>query len=92
MSSDALPDGLYESLVTASLAAEVGKLGSAAQVSGIDAVDEPHVLARHVYDATRRLLASTQDSEQRRSIVNDLLVQLEDAAADPLAQPTQRLL
>lgn len=92
MSSHALPDGLYESLVTASLASAVEDLGSAAQVGSVDALHEPHVLARHVYDATKRLLASTQDSEQRRRIVNDLLVQLEDAAPDPLAQPTRRLL
>ena len=90
--SEAMPDGLYESLVTAALAEHVTGLADAATVGSVDHVDEPHILARHVYDATRRALAATTDSGRRRQIVNDLLLRLEDGGADPVAEPTRRLL
>ncbi len=54
MSSHPLPDGLYEAMLSSELEQSLARLGNAATVEPIDVAHQPHVLARHVYDATRR--------------------------------------
>lgn len=70
-------DGLYESLITAGLAAALGDLdGRQIGRTPIDAADQPHVLARHVYEQTLQHLETVRGPEERLRIVNDLVERL----------------
>ncbi len=72
------------------LAAEV-ELG--AEFAKVDPADQPHVLARHIYELTRRALEGRADPAGRIQLVNDLVALLEVPAAevDPPARQLQRL-
>lgn len=90
MSSHPLPDGLYEAMLSSELEESLLPLGSAATVEPIDAAHQPHVLARHVYDATRRALSATPDPARRVAMVNELLTVLQ-AQESELSAPARQL-
>jgi superfamily II DNA or RNA helicase/HKD family nuclease len=70
--------GLYESLVTEALAEQLrGNTTAQATLRAVDPADQPHVLARHVYEVAHRVLTGVKDSEQRVEIVNRLVAGLE---------------
>jgi hypothetical protein len=72
MQHDALEDGLYESLVTASLDRELAALpGHVTKLEKVDAADEPDVLARYVAKEMARVLRDTKNEAQRVDLVND---------------------
>ncbi|WP_435744540.1 DUF3427 domain-containing protein [Nocardioides sp. SYSU DS0663] len=91
MTSEPLVDGLYERVVTAGLAPHLDDLVDAVSVAGIDPADQPHVLARQVYEATLRALESAPQAERRLELVNDVLQRL-DAEPDFVIEPARRLL
>jgi len=64
-----------------------------AEFAGVDPADQPHVLARHIYELTRRALESRGDSEGRIHLRNDLVALLEvpAAAVDAPARQLRRL-
>lgn len=68
-------DGLYESLITGGLDAELRRLDDAhiADRRVVDGADQPHVLARHVYELTLQALETTRSPEARLHLVNDLV-------------------
>jgi hypothetical protein len=78
-------EGLYETLLTQQLQRELDRVKAGDQVESvlarIDEAEQPEVLARHVRDATHRLLSATRDPLRRVQIVNALLDYL-DAADD----------
>lgn len=87
-----LLEGLYESLITERLKAELGELGTrTAFRGGIPEADEPEVLARHVRSAVSRALAQERNPDRRRELVNAVLRQL-DANDDLLPSPSSQLL
>ena len=84
--------GLYESLVTDALTAQIDSrtLGDPAY-RVVDPADQPHVLARHVYEVALQVLAGTSNEAQRIEIVNGLLGELK-AAGDAVLPPVSQLL
>lgn len=87
-----LLEGLYESLITERLEAELTGLGNrTAQRGSIPEAYEPEVLARHVRSAVSRALAQERNPDRRRELVNALLRQL-DAKDDLLPSPSSQLL
>jgi superfamily II DNA or RNA helicase len=86
-------EGLYESLLTQRLRRELDRVQSVEQVEAvlakIDEAEQPEVLARHVRDATHRVLAATRDPSRRVQIVNALLDQLEADDDGVLEDPRQ---
>ena len=84
--------GLYESLVTDSLSAQLKNGGSGRPAfASVDPADQPHVLARHIYEVAQRVLAGTRDEAVRIDVVNRLLVEL-GAAEDQVSPPAAQLL
>ncbi len=76
-----LPYGLYESLVTTALDKRISETRDLViEMGDIDPADQPHVFARHLYEAAGRALAGIRDPLARLSLVNTLLEQL--AASD----------
>lgn len=87
-----LLEGLYESLITERLEAELTELGTRTALrGGIPEADEPEVLARHVRSAVSRALAQERNPDRRRELVNALLRHL-DAKDDLLPSPSSQLL
>jgi len=85
-------DGLYESLITAELDAALSDLeGHQISKSLVDAADQPHVLARHVYEQTLQHLESVRAPEERLRIVNELVERLGRPGDDVLDPATQVL-
>lgn len=75
-----LPEGVYESLRTAGLDAELARsVELKAHFAPVEHADEPHVLARHVGNAVARALAGERDPARRLALVNDLLGRVEAA-------------
>ena len=73
-------EGIYESLVTRALSRDLAQLVDLEPTrSPVDEADQPHVLARHVAQATERVLSATKDVETRVRLVNDLMAQLASA-------------
>ncbi len=84
--------GLYETLITQSLATRLELISANATTGPVDLADQPHVLARHVYEMTQRVLESTtRDETDRVALVNALVNHLE-AAEEQVAPPATRLL
>ncbi|MBW0092814.1 DUF3427 domain-containing protein [Pseudonocardia sp. KRD-184] len=84
-----LPEGVYESLRTAALDAELARSDELTpHFAAIDPADEPHVLARHVGAVVQRALAGERDPARRLALVNDLLgrVAAEDERVDGSAE------
>ena len=87
-----LLEGLYESLITERLEAELAGLGTRTALrGGIPEADEPEVLARPVRDAVSRALAQERNPDRRRELVNAVLRQL-NANDDLLPSPSSQLL
>lgn len=85
-------DGLYESLITEALNAQIAASpGLESRVASVDIADEVHVLALHVAEAVARRLGSLKDSADRLDIVNQLLglVESDGGSVEP---PTRELL
>src|SRR4051812_33345461 len=82
--------GLYELLVTGSVGEELDSLSDLEiERATIDPADQPHVLARHLYDEAVRTFASIGDEQERLDLVNDLLQRLStpfDAVRAPASQ------
>lgn len=89
--NDALPEGMYESLLTARLEQLLADRSDDTQlIYDIDSGDEPHVLARHVRAAVERALHDEKDPTQRRDIVNRVIAQLGNEA-DLLGSSSRQL-
>ncbi len=81
--------GLYESLLTQTVAARLAQLHEQdATLEPLDPSEAPRILSRHVSAAVERTLRTVTAPERRLEMVNRLLVVLEDAdtVADPLRQ------
>src|SRR5688500_17393855 len=93
-------EGLYDSLLTARLRAELDALGNVtAQVHPLDEPDAPARLARFLADEVRRLLGDIHGDERvekQAALVNELVVFLKQKvaaeAADTIATPPKVLL
>ena len=68
--SQPLPEGLHESLLTEILKVDVDSRSASTIIQAVDPAEQPHVLARHLYQAARRGLAATSDPEARLTLVN----------------------
>ncbi len=87
-----MDEGLYEALLTARLRdALVGIRSLDERIEGVDAAEQPAVLARHVADAVARILRQHTDPTRRVALVNDIL-QLLDAAGDEVLPGPEQLL
>jgi superfamily II DNA or RNA helicase/HKD family nuclease len=79
--SPELQAGLYETLVTSGLQGRLHSLdGLLPTFEPVDEADQPHVLARLIYEQTVRQLASIAGEGARLDLVNRLL---EDLASSP---------
>jgi hypothetical protein len=75
--------GLREDLVTKGmLLALAADIELEAKFAGVDPADQPHVLARHIYELTRRAFEGRADPEGRIELLNDLVALLEVPAAE----------
>lgn len=87
-----MQDGLYESLITGELDAALRRLGDyAIDRREVDAADQPHVLARHVYEQALRALEGTRDAHERLRLVNDVVERLA-APGEGVIPPASQLL
>lgn len=83
--------GLHERLVTTGLQVALDDLaGLRAEVAKVDPADQPHVLARHVYELTRHALESRADPDGRLELLNDL-VELIQVSGDRVETPVRQL-
>ncbi|MCV0402854.1 MAG: DUF3427 domain-containing protein [Chloroflexi bacterium] len=85
-------DGLYESVITAALNAELEALEELeSEVAPVDLADESHVLARHIANAIEDRLGRIKDSAERVRVANAVLALIESdrGAVDT---PTRELL
>ena len=88
----ALRPGLYESLMTADLETRLTQtVDLIVEFGEVDLADQPHVLARHIYQSATRALANTRDPEARVRLVNSILAQLEAPDLEVSAGPRQLL-
>lgn len=84
-----MEDGLYESVVTEGLRALLaGVPGRQPDVKGVDAADEPHILARHLHGAISRALADRKPEDRVRlaNEVLNLLGERDERVASPVEQ------
>ena len=87
-----LRDGLYESVITAALKAQIEAAADLeASIDGVDAADEVHVLTHHIAEAVGRRLRGVKDSDERIRLTNDLL-RLVESAEGAVEPPTRELL
>lgn len=85
-------EGLHESLVTKSLRDRLGRLDHLrVVVADVDEADQPHVLARFLYDEAVRRLAEVRGGERRVDLVNDVVRQLADTGDEVEVPPRQLL-
>jgi superfamily II DNA or RNA helicase/HKD family nuclease len=87
-------EGLYESLLTKKLQAQIDEAtgsGLTPSTGPVDVAEQPDVFARHIRDAALRSLAAEKDPDRRRDMVNSLLDQL-GAHDDQLAASPSQLL
>lgn len=89
--NEALPEGVYESLLTTRLKQLLAdRPHDTRLLYDVDEGDEPHVLARHVRTAVERALSSEKDPATRRDLVNRILKQLGDES-ETLPSVSQQL-
>lgn len=82
--------GLYESLITQALAAQLGSEDHLlSERQDIDPADAPHVLSRHVQVLVEHALTATKDATRRLEIVNGLIQQLQRGAEEVTTPATQ---
>ncbi|HRV69352.1 MAG TPA: DEAD/DEAH box helicase family protein, partial [Marmoricola sp.] len=85
-------EGLHESLITGSLQAALAQAHDFdAQIGEVDEADQPHILARHIYDTAVRRLAAVRGAEARAELTNAVVRQLE-AATEEIDTPPRQLL
>jgi len=87
-------EGLYESLLTKKLQAQIDEAtgsGLTPRTQLVDAAEQPDAFARHIRDAAVRALAAESNLDRRRDMVNALLDQL-GARDDQLASTPRQLL
>mgnify|MGYP001766004375 CR=1 FL=1 len=89
--SGALPEGMYDAVVTRSLLERLTAEHLARHVEGLDDADQPAVLARHVARAIERALDVRRGEGKRVALVNRIL-ELAQAEEDELPGTAQRLL
>ena len=66
--------GLHEELITTGLQAALdGPHGLEVDIAKVDPADQPHVLARQLYEVTRRALEDRSDQEDRVHFFNQLM-------------------
>ncbi|HEX6197331.1 MAG TPA: DUF3427 domain-containing protein [Jiangellaceae bacterium] len=72
---DKLGEGIYEKVRTVGLDRAISRLGQdvTPDFSVVDEAEAPEVIARHVAEAVRRLLADERNVERRVSLTNELL-------------------
>lgn len=86
-----LQAGLYETLVTASLQGRLQSQGGLLPtIEAVDEADQPHVLARLVYDEAVRQLSSMSGESERLGLVNRLLRDIA-ASSDFVVAPARQL-
>ena len=84
-------EGLYESLISREVQAKVDALeGLDHEESEIDDAEEPHVLARHVAAVITARLSAVRSSDERLTLVNNVLRALDPDTA--VAPPSRQLL
>jgi superfamily II DNA or RNA helicase/HKD family nuclease len=86
--------GLYEQLLTHGLQVALDADAELlADIAKVDPADQPHVLARHVYELTRRALEVRTDPDLRLQLLNEVVGLLEAPAArvDTPARQLRRL-
>lgn len=82
-------DGLYELLVTTDVDDRIKRaVDKEVERDEVDKADQPHVLARHIYQTAVRSLDSIKDPERRVAAANDLISRLGDID-EILHPPTQ---
>jgi superfamily II DNA or RNA helicase/HKD family nuclease len=83
VTSEPVPaSGLYEQLVTSQLQDVLdADTGLRAEVAKVDPADQPHVLARHIYELTRAALENRSDQDARADLIDKLAVLLAAPAA-----------
>lgn len=87
-----MQDGLYESLITGELDAALRHLSDhTAERREVDAADQPHVLARHVYEQALRALEGTRDPDERLRLVNDVVERLATSEVGVIPPASQLL-
>ncbi|MEK4243652.1 hypothetical protein NYE39_16810 [Janibacter sp. FSL W8-0316] len=87
---DALPEGLYESLLTRRLQELLDqRTGVQHIMNNVDEGDQPHVLARHVAASLQRALAAEKDADRRLALVNHLLSEMGDNSDEVLGRSSQ---
>ena len=87
-----MDEGLYESLLTPRLREDVAAIDSLdARTDGVDAAEQPEVLARHIAHAMARTLRQHADPARRVALVNEVL-QLLDATDDTVLPGPEQLL
>jgi len=85
-------DGLYELLLTTQLEDELAAQADAERlIEAVAEADQPHVLARHLYEVALRRLRSTRDQEERLKVTNELIRQLETDVGRVTEPPRQLL-
>ena len=82
--------GLYEQLVTRALESDLATITDLIETPDVDAADQPHVLARHVESAVRRVLTNTRDPGRRLALVNRL-VDVLDEDGETVTEPARQL-
>ncbi len=91
MTEQPLALGLHEHLVTARLQTALGQATDLrSDIAKVDPADQPHVLARHVYELTRHALEDRTDPDARIQLLNKLIDLLEDPGSAVVA-PTRQL-
>ncbi|MDO5740060.1 MAG: DUF3427 domain-containing protein [Ornithinimicrobium sp.] len=84
--------GIYESLVTAGLLAQLQRVqGTEHRLGSVDEVDLPDVLSRHVREVLKHQLSDLKTVDQRLAVVNAVLEQL-NAAVESVNAPPRQLL
>lgn len=83
--------GLYESLVTAGLQSRLTAQPSlATSFQAVDEADQPHVLARQVYEEALRHLSSLRTEDARLELANKLLRGISESP-DLVSSPVEQL-
>ena len=86
-----MPLGLYEALLTEATQQRLATLQNLiAEIAQVDPADQPHVLARHVYEMTRRALEDRTDQSSRIALVNGMLEGLA-ASGEQVTSPARQL-
>lgn len=88
--SDALPEGMYDAVVTRGLLGRLRPGPLATTIEEIDDADQPSVLARHVAQAVERALGGRRGDDLRIALVNRVL-EVAEAAEEELPDVAQRL-